>query len=165
MDDQGATEQFVPAVRDLLRSYGIVLPNRVRVELTSAANMRLRGSGVAGYTVVAPHVASPVVREIRIVDGLPGTLFGRILAHEIGHAWLAGCPAGIRSSSDEEGICEMLAAWWLEHRGGQLASHFLHQLKNNTDAIYGDGYRQIASVAEELPPREFVRRVALTGQP
>jgi hypothetical protein len=44
------------------------------------------------------------VLQLTVVDGLPATILGSVLAHEMGHAWLAGCPDADRDEATEEGI-------------------------------------------------------------
>ena len=50
-------------------------------------------------------------REQALVDLVEVLGVGGSAAHEIGHAWLSGCP-GNRTHAQEEGICELLASWW-----------------------------------------------------
>ncbi|MFD0205896.1 MULTISPECIES: protein DA1 [Saccharothrix] len=103
--------------------------------------------------------------RLLVVSGMPATQFGQVLAHEMGHAWLALCPgAGIRGAREEEGLCELVASWWLRHRGGRLARYYLDRLSSNPDPVYGDGYREAERRASARPPHEVVRLVSTTGR-
>jgi hypothetical protein len=153
-------------VRPLLHSYGIRLPNRVRVELTALTELEQRaGRPLHGMTVTeyGPGGWCQVV-ELRVADGLPATQFGQVLAHEMGHAWLAGCPGSGRPAEEEEGICELLGSWWLLARGGRLAAHLLDRLSTNPDPVYGQGFRDVHRRAHGVPPAGVVSRIGRTGQ-
>ncbi len=153
-------------VRSLLHSYGLRLPNQVRVELVEPDELRAN-SGVLrhGTTVVEEGWLGGAhrVRSIKVVSGLPATQFGQVLAHEMGHGWLIRCP-GHRPLATEEGICELIGSWWLHHRGGRLAAHYLEQLMQNPDPVYGDGYRSVYRRVGNLAPAKVVRRVEATGR-
>jgi hypothetical protein len=167
VDAQGDVAAVVRLVRPLLHSWGIRLPNRVRVELASRTAIEARtGRSLHGLTITrwAPGAVAEVV-EIRIVDGLPATQFGQVLAHEMGHAWLAGCPGGERGGDEEEeGICELLGSWWLQHRGGRLAAQLLASMEANTDPVYGKGFRNARDRSRGLGHHEIVARLQRTGR-
>jgi hypothetical protein len=159
VDSRADLATIVPPVRELLWSYGIRLPNRVRVQLTPLEEL----AGCQGDTTWVQHAGTARVLGLRVAVGLPATLFGAVLAHEMGHAWLAGCPAR-RTQAEDEGLCELLASWWLRHRGGRLASHLLSSMGQDPDPLYGDGYRDAVRRAGGLRPEAVVRRVASTGR-
>jgi hypothetical protein len=152
-------------VRPLLQSYGIRLPNRVRVQLATVAEITERmGTGHSGYTATRRTGNGPArVTELRIVRGLPATQFGSVLAHEMGHSWLAGCPRGGRTRQDEEGLCELVASWWLLRRGGPLARSLLDSMRSNPDPIYGEGFRRARRATEALTPVQIVAQVTRIG--
>ena len=156
----------VAVVRPLLQSFGIRLVNRIRVELVSPADLRDQaGENLHGLTLIRPGGITPAqVLALRIVDGLPATLFGSVLAHEMGHAWLAGCPQGERDKPTEEGLCELVASWWLHHRGGRLSAHLLSKMGTNPDPVYGAGFRDARKRTEGHSPAEVVSRVQRFGR-
>ena len=158
IENDDGLELAVPDVRENLRSVGVVAANRTRVTLRPYAELQTRQSGLLGYTVIQTGSHEPV-RAINVADGLPMTLFGCVLAHEIAHAWLAGIPEA-RSAVEEEGLCELVAAWWLGHRGGRLSAYLLRAKNENPDPIYGGGYRRAASLAGRKPPRAVVDLVS-----
>lgn len=165
MDRQQDVGGVVRLVRPLLHSFGLRLPNQVRVELVAPADLPdVPGEQVHGWTVVdRAWDATPAVHSIKVVSGMPATRFGQVVAHEMAHGWLSLCP-GTRTRALEEGICDLVGSWWLHHRGGRLARHYLHQLMQNPDPLYGDGYRSAFSRAGHATPSEVVRRVEETGR-
>jgi hypothetical protein len=166
VDAQSDVGAVVRLVRPLLQSYGLRLPNPVRVRLVEPGELRTGTDElVHGTTVVERgRRADPArLRSIRVITGMPATRFGQVVAHEMGHGWLARCP-GRRSSADEEGICELVGSWWLRHRGGRLAAHYLEELERNPDPVYGGGYRSVRRRTGDLSPAEVVRRLEKTGR-
>lgn len=165
VDVQANVGTVVHLVRSLLHSYGIRLPNRVRVELVSLSRLAREAShGTHGLTVT--HRAAKgrgTVAAIRVAEGMPATQFGQALAHEIGHGWLVGCPDGDRGDVEEEGICELVASWWLAERGGPFARHLLDGMAANPDRIYGEGFRLARRRTAGMTPAQIVERVSRTG--
>lgn len=145
-----------------MHSFGLRLPNRVRVEVVEPAALeRQAGTHALGYTVWTSG-ASAEVRHIRVSGGLPVTNFGRVLAHELGHAWLAGCP-GLRPDDEAEGLCELLGYYWLCHRGGRLSAFLIASMEANPDPVYGEGFRRAHQLAAGRQPAEIVKQVTTTG--
>lgn len=166
VDRQPDVGAVVRLVRPLLHSYGLRLPNQVRIELVTPRDLHPDlGEQIHGQTVVEQGFwgNAPKVRGIKVVAGMPATLFGQVVAHEMAHGWLSLCP-GTRTPVLEEGICELVGSWWLHHRGGRLAQHYLHQLMQNPDPLYGDGYRSAYRRAGDATPAEVVRRLEKTGR-
>lgn len=159
---RGDLPAVVPKVRDLMRSFGIRLPNRVRVEVAASGEIESQaGPHALGYTVWTSG-ATVEVLHIRICGGLPLTYFGRVLAHEIGHAWLVGC-AGERSARETEGLCELLGYYWLRHRGGRFSDHLVASMQANPDPLYGQGFRDAHRAAAGRHPRDVVTLVTTHG--
>jgi hypothetical protein len=165
IDVQADVGTMVHLVRSQLHSYGIQLPNRVRVELVSVARLASEAShGVHGLTVTNHDLMGRgTVLAIRVAKSMPATLFGQVLAHEMGHGWLAGCPAAGRTGVVEEGICELVASWWLVGRGGPFARHLLASMAANPDPVYGEGFRLASRRTAGLTPTQIVEHVTRTG--
>lgn len=154
----------VAEVRDLLHSFGIRLPNAVRVKLVSVAALETEfGPGVLGVTRTLIGAVSSV-RSVEIVEGLPATAFGDVLAHEMAHGWLAGCPQVPRSAMEEEGLCELVSSWWLVQRRGEFAAYLLRRKSLRSDPIYGDGFREMSRRAGSRTPTELVQYVFRHGR-
>ena len=83
------------------------------------------------------------VSAIRVVAGMPPTYFGRAVAHEIGHAWLAQYGRNPVAHEIEEGLCELYAYAWLKRERSPLADWLRSQLRANPDPVYGGGFRTV----------------------
>ncbi len=168
VDHQSDVGAVVRLVRPLMHSYGLRLPNQVRVELVGPGELYAgAGEFLHGVTVVEQGRLGGAsrVRGIKVVSGMPATQFGHVISHEMGHGWLARCPGRhSRPAKEEEGICELIGSWWLRHRGGRLAAHYLDRMMRNPDPVYGDGYRSAYRRVGGLAPAEVVRRITTTGR-
>lgn len=56
------------------------------------------------------------VTAVLVVYGLPRSLTGSILAHELMHCWLRLGGLTRLSLDVEEGLCQLMALLWLESR-------------------------------------------------
>jgi len=166
VDDRTAIGPVVQLVRPFLHSLGLRLPNRVRVDLLPPDEMARRTQhGGQGFTTwVVTGIGPPTVAEMAILQGLPPTRFGATLAHEMAHGWLTGCPDVGRSSREEEGLCELVASWWLEHRGGRLATFALDGMHRSPDPVYGEGFRLAVRATAGMTPEAVVAHVSRTGR-
>lgn len=166
VDDRADIGPVVHLVRPFLHSIGLRLPNRVRVDLLPPAELARRTQhGGEGFTMsVKTGIGPPTVVELCILQGLPPTKFGSVLAHEMAHGWLAGCPDVGRSQQEEEGICELVASWWLEHRGGRLAASILAGMRHSFDPVYGEGFRMALRATEGMTAQAVVAHVSRTGR-
>jgi hypothetical protein len=81
--------------------------------------------------------------EINILYGIPEIYFYAIAAHELMHVWqylhgmigndLAFC----------EGSCNYATYLILKDHPDKYAEYLLYNLENDTDKIYGDGFRRV----------------------
>jgi hypothetical protein len=160
VDDQADVKRALPEVRSYFRNLGVELPNRVRVEVAPGRDI----ATAAGPSALAfTKKSRSEVLAVRAASGLPRTVFGMVVAHEIGHAWLVGCPSGGRSPMEEEGICELLASWWLRQRNDTLAEIHLRRMEKSPDPVYGRGYRLVRDRTRGLTQREVIQTVARVG--
>ncbi|KAH9758541.1 protein da1-related 1 [Citrus sinensis] len=108
------------------------------------------------------------VTAILILYGLPRLLTGTILAHEMMHGWMRLQGFRTLSPDVEEGICQVIAHWWLisqlksskkvtptssssaagtSKKGTgpkfdkKLGEFFKHQIETDASPVYGDGFR------------------------
>ncbi|KAJ9508787.1 hypothetical protein QJQ45_028096 [Haematococcus lacustris] len=89
------------------------------------------------------------VSAILVLYGLPRLLTGCIIAHELMHAWLRMKNVAGLDQQVEEGLCQLMAYVWLDQQHGQqkdpeqqrLGSFFAYQIREDTSAVYGDGFR------------------------
>jgi len=86
------------------------------------------------------------ILRIQALYGLPPEHLGAVLAHELGHVWLFLNRFPVLPSRLEEGICELMASYWLKSQPGDLARLRLKILEKNPNPIYGRGYRVVRKV-------------------
>jgi hypothetical protein len=103
------------------------------------------------------------VQSVEIADGLPYLLFGRVLGHEIGHGFLAGCPTGSRTLAVDEGLCELISFWWLSAQSGDVARHLERTITENPDPVYGAGFRQSLAMTRGHAITQVVGRLRARG--
>lgn len=156
------TEWAVPPVRQFVHSLGITMTNHCRVLLGTGQGAWSLDPSRLGHTLLVGASALQVV-EIRIAAGLPYTLFGRVLAHEMAHGWLARFGSD-REPAEEEGICELVGSWWLEDRGGPFAESLRQMMDDNPDPLYGGGFRRCAQIASGLSRRDVVKVIQSRGR-
>lgn len=122
-------------------------------EIQSGLSKRRRARNTTGLaqTSIQSLFGVESEREIRgvlLLDGLPPEHLGATLAHELGHVWLfvnrfPGLPAKL-----EEGLCELMASYWLKTQSSELAKIRLRILEKNPDRVYGTGYRSVRKAVE-----------------
>ena len=88
------------------------------------------------------------VTGVFMLYGLSPEHLGSVLAHELGHVWLFTNRYPDLPNVLEEGLCELLAAYWLEQQAGDLARMRLRMLEKNPSRIYGTGYRKVRKAVE-----------------
>ncbi|WP_167674344.1 protein DA1 [Rhodococcoides kyotonense] len=84
--------------------------------------------------------------RVKISKYVPEFLFGAVLAHELGHVWIANSRFEIAPTHEQsEGICELFAHIWLLASGFDAQTErWVAQTVKRRDA-YGKGYRWAAS--------------------
>ncbi|HFD38730.1 MAG TPA: protein DA1 [Anaerolineae bacterium] len=81
------------------------------------------------------------VEEILVLHDLPLEHAAGVMAHELGHAWLFLHAFPQLPPMVEEGLCNLCEYLWLRWRRGPEAEYHQRLLEENTDPIYGDGFR------------------------
>jgi hypothetical protein len=148
VETQVDARRWLPSVRHEMAGLGIELAERVRVRIVDPATVPAAGPDPAGRRLLLGLTdlwIGPTVRVggIRIVAGQPPTHFGRAVAHEIGHAWLAQRGSVRPEHAVEEGVCELFAHAWLKKQRTPLAEHLRENLRTNPDPVYGGGFRRV----------------------
>tara|TARA_A100001011_G_scaffold266415_1_gene275412 strand:- start:361 stop:1101 length:741 start_codon:yes stop_codon:yes gene_type:complete len=87
--------------------------------------------------------------NIYILDYLPKILFQSILIHEMTHVWLRQNNV-VASLKKEEGFCNLVSSYFLKNQQSKFSSILLNNLFENTDSIYGDGYRLMNKKLDEF---------------
>lgn len=86
---------------------------------------------------------------IYILSSLPDAEFRHAAVHELTHDWLGEYYPHVKDLKIQEGVCEYMAYLFLEderktNAGVRLS---LARMENNTDPVYGDGFRFIRKIA------------------
>lgn len=160
--------RFIPRLRRDLAGMGIALAARVRVRLVPLGDLDSSGSTtLLGLTEQRWYDGDAARRsvEIRVAAGLPPTHFGRVVAHEVGHAWLGERGAWVADQRIEEGVCEVFAAAWLKRRRTSLADSLREQIRRNPDPTYGGGYRLVHEAVVRRGISAVLDSICRTGRP
>lgn len=174
-DDAVATPEalrgHVPGVRQITRDLGFALASRVQVvfatpgELPAGADDRHGADAVLGHTKLRVTGArSAEATIIQLQRGLPAFMFGRVLAHELGHAWLAQLGARPLSGAVEEGVCELLSYAWLKRSGVPFAEAVRDRIRANPDPVYGNGFRDVHKAVRRHGIAALVASLSSCGQ-
>ncbi|MEU0560467.1 protein DA1 [Dactylosporangium maewongense] len=169
VETQQDARLHLPSVRRQMTDIGLELPDRVRVRIVSpeeaAATAGLVTTGVLlGLTEQTTGGAEGTrVTGISIVAGLPPTYFGRAVAHEIGHAWLALRGRAPVDDVIEEGLCELFAYAWLRRHGTPMALELRRRLSTNPDPVYGGGFRTVHQAVRRHGVATVLDRLLTTG--
>jgi hypothetical protein len=101
--------------------------------------------------------------EIRVAAGLPPNHFGRAVAHEIGHVWLAQQGGPQPPPEIEEGLCELFAHAWLKVQRNRVTEEMRRWLRENPDPMYGCGFRGAHAAVREHGIKTVLGSLARDG--
>jgi hypothetical protein len=135
----------VPAIRSELAAFGLELKARVQVALAAQAELSALAPDhhAIGLTrMVSTGPGDIRVTNILVLGGLPRLQFGRTVAHEAGHAWLAQTGNQPKTIALQEGFCELVAVMWLSHQSDPYAEALRAAARENADPVYGGGLRE-----------------------
>jgi hypothetical protein len=172
VDTPDLLRRHVREVRQVTEALGFGLRSRVRVVFASVDELR---SGVLGHAVVGAPLAytelvvtgarSAEAAVVRVMCGLPAFAFGRALAHEVGHAWLAQSGARSPRLPIEEGMCELISYAWLNRAGLPYAEAVRDTIRNNPDPVYGGGFREVHAALRGHGLTALIDALVATGEP
>lgn len=167
ISDAADVRTTLPIIRGELRELGLDLRSKVRVRLGAPAELARHdepsGDGhLLGLTLTTGTGGHrPDHIEILLMGGLPALVFGRVVAHEAMHAWLA--QEAVRLPHiEEEGLCELAAHTWLSRRGGRLWLGLRWATERRDDPIYGVGFRRVWTASGAGPVRLRAGRFQIT---
>ena len=89
------------------------------------------------------------IKEILIQKDMPKIMFCQTVIHELTHAWVFHNHLDL-SKTEEEGLCEFMEYLWLERKATSLANLHMRLKHQNQCPVYGDGFRNIHSLYNEL---------------
>lgn len=141
VDVQDEVRGALNEVRRVLSAQGFPLPKPAPVRLSPAAELpRADRRHVLGATVRRPPATTVVVH---IAAGLPTVYFHRVLAHELGHVWLAQNRVDTLPHRLQEGLAELLSYSTLREVGPPFGPALRKQISLNTDPAHGGGFRLV----------------------
>jgi hypothetical protein len=153
-------EQARQRVLSQLQAAGFTdIPSYVNVSLADQKrlNRRLGASPTAnshGYTQTLERQVAGVgkVQEhtIYLLFGLPRLVFEGVLAHEFLHVWLNSHGFTRLPERDVEGFCNLATALIYQQDNSPLAQVLLQRMQQDSDPVYGEGYRRMATRLQQL---------------
>lgn len=169
VETQEEARRRLPAVRRHMAAIGVELSARVPVRVIDPAEvdhlvgddddvlLGLTDQWVGGRQRVR-------VEGIRILKGLPAVHFGRGVAHEIGHAWLAQHGSEFAAPDVEEGVCELFSYAWLKRQVTPVATRLREAVRSNPDPLYGGGFRAVYTATRTTDVSTVLAAVLRTGR-
>jgi hypothetical protein len=88
--------------------------------------------------------------------GLPPEIFDIVTSHELGHVWLTAQNIQL-SELMEEGICTWLSYRFTLNRSTEDNAWLASQIAEQTDPIYGAGFRRFSKLAGNASPADLPR--------
>ncbi|MDD3119270.1 MAG: hypothetical protein PHQ27_08840 [Victivallales bacterium] len=174
-------EKVLTAVRQVLRQqFGIGTDHRIELQLVdlptlnrlshnNSPGMELglfvynatintiekRRLTLTGIKTETSTYRSDVTYTIYCLSGTPRHKLVEVLAHELGHDWMQEYYPGVGETKIREGLAEYCAYLVNLHYGRREMNL---RLSNNSDAIYGDGFRLIYRIGGDRGDWAAVRR-------
>jgi hypothetical protein len=170
VETQQEARRHLPVVRGQMADIGIDLPQPVRVqvvgpdEVAAAAGVPATGVLLGVTEQVVDDREAARHADIRVVAGLPPVIFGRAVAHEMGHAWFALRGRAPAPEPVEEGLCELFAYAWLKRQPTRMAEALRQHLRSNPDPVYGGGFRQVYTAVRRYDIELVLNRILQSGQ-
>jgi hypothetical protein len=175
VDALGVGQRLLDAVRDDLGQLGIgtgttAIPLRLadRSDLAPRFAWWRRGSPVATahYTTSTQGgvIVERQVDAISILHGLPREHFEPVAAHELMHVHLFLNAYPAMKPLVEEGLCELLAALWLQRQRTREAEVRLVAMLRNEDRLYGGGCRAAKAAHDRVGLAGLLDHVRRTGR-
>lgn len=170
VDTPGDVRARLGAIRDTIRDLGFALRAPVRVqlatvaELTGAVGRHPSGSPLGTTELRTTGARTAEAIRILVLAGLPELVFGRVVGHELGHAWLAQFGARPLDPAVEEGVCELIAYAWLKRASTPFADALRDQIRRNPDPCYGGGFRTVHTATRQHTLKTVITSLAASGQ-
>ena len=100
--------------------------------------------------------------RILILKGLPPDFFRSVGAHELAHDWMEETLPHIEEPSVREGFAEYVS--WLYSKKEKL-DRIPWRMEQNTDPIYGDGFRQVRDMMGDARTASEWKKILLQSYP
>ncbi|HLI69825.1 MAG TPA: protein DA1 [Ktedonobacteraceae bacterium] len=102
------------------------------------------------------------IEGVAVLQGMPATLFAGVVLHELGHVWLTAHGIERLPAWAEEGFGQLLSYRYYTDLNTLEARYYAGSLENDTDPIYGDGFRQMRALAERVGFRQLLETLLTT---
>jgi Protein DA1 len=146
----------LPPVKRQLAALGIRTRSPVLVQLASPQTLRrIAGNHALGAT----EWRGTDVVNLFVLQDLPRLKFGTTVAHEVMHSYMAQNGFGDAPLLVAEGLCQLLAYAWIIRQEGMLAAAERRQIEEDTDPIYGEGFRQAYEAVRRVGVRHTLAMV------
>lgn len=157
-------------VRAILASHGITdISQNVPIHIVSPAEMARKNRSKQinllqpGLTLTAQMMGlffSKCRHTIYMFDYLPKVQFAGVLGHEMLHVWQN--EKGISLPPPlTEGFCNVGSYVVYQSIGNELAKYYVKRLEENTDPVYGDGFKEVKRIyAERQDLLKTVERIS-----
>ncbi len=157
VNNPNQAERLMEKARQILKNYGINIAHRVinlhLVNLDQLHDISPSQSsderGLANYRMVETSTYRVSEFDIYILNGMPKIDFMAVAAHELMHIWqylnapLKNDPALC------EGSCNYASYLLMKHYPGKDADFRIKSLLENSDPVYGDGFRRVKRMVDE----------------
>ncbi len=143
-------------VRAILVSEGVadIPPTPLRVvtpqemsKLNNTGRLNLNQPGLMSVRRTMSFFSVKNSYHIYLFDNMPKIKFAGVLAHEMLHVWQTEKGVSLEPMYCE-GFCNLGSYVVYKAIGSELSDHFIKQLHNDPDSIYGDGFRAVYAVYE-----------------
>jgi hypothetical protein len=175
VDDVRTGQRLLAGVREELAQQGINLersetPLRLvdQTELSRRSdksyNTKPTGMACHKWTSQNGQVVERSVDAILILHGLPREHFDTVAAHELMHTYLFMNAFPQLAPRVEEGLCELAESLWLQRQRTPEAAYRLKLMDENTDPIYGQGFRLVRQALQRTSLTRLLAYVKVNGR-
>lgn len=155
-------------VIEVLKTAGFnYIPSFIKIELVDKVSMnKMTGASITTNThgctrtVVKSQNGKLLGKEhsIAMLYGLPKLEFEGVLAHELLHVWLHEKNLDM-PSQETEGFCNLGALLIYQKDTSDFAKVLIKKLEQDSDKVYGDGYRIMLKKLQDLGWAELIKDV------
>lgn len=152
--DRAVALALLDSARTFLRSIGVRLRSDFEFQLVRQDELALLGSvdmfGCAKLREQVDGLGLVLSSEIKVyaLYGLPRPLLSAVLVHELMHVWQFENSPRKNDKSWSEGSCKYAEFLFLRQYSKPFAAVLLDGIVNDTDVVYGVGFRKVREFAE-----------------
>ena len=138
------------------------LPNNIPIVLLNKSELlkiskNAYHRNLKGFTKIKKNINTKDNYTIYILDNLHQIEFEAVLAHEYLHVWQNDLNIRL-TNTDSEGLCNLASSLIYDNYNNQF-SKILKTTLENDQTIYGQGYRNIENIKNELGWNRLIERI------